>query len=115
MFQVFSTSINTLLDPGSVLSFVTPLLALTFDILPEVLHDPILFSRTLGENVRTDRVYKDCQVVISCKTICANLVELTMHDFDVIVGMEWIHSCYSCLDCLSRVVRFRFPNEEVLV
>ncbi|XP_069144474.1 uncharacterized protein [Solanum lycopersicum] len=31
MLQVFSTSIYALLDPGSTLSFVTPLLALTFE------------------------------------------------------------------------------------
>ena len=40
MLQVFSTSVYSLLDPGSTLSFVTTLLALTFEILPEVLHDP---------------------------------------------------------------------------
>ncbi|XP_069154350.1 uncharacterized protein [Solanum lycopersicum] len=33
---------EALLDPWSMLSFVTPFLALTFEILPEVLHDPIV-------------------------------------------------------------------------
>ena len=37
-----------LLDPGSTLSFVTPLLALTFEVLPKVLHDPIVVSTSLG-------------------------------------------------------------------
>ena len=44
MLQVFSTSIYALLDPGSTLSFVTPLLALTFEIFPEVLNDPIVVT-----------------------------------------------------------------------
>ena len=47
--------------------------------------------------------------------MCADLVELSMHDFDFILGMDWLHSCYACLDCRSRVVRFCFPNEEELV
>ena len=34
MLQVFSTSVYALLDPGSTLSCVTHLLALTFEILP---------------------------------------------------------------------------------
>ena len=38
-----------------------------------------------------------------------------MHDFDVILGMDWLHSCYAFLDCRSGVVRFCFPNEEELV
>ena len=47
--------------------------------------------------------------------MCADLVELPMHDFDVILGMDWLHSFYACLNCHSRVVRFHFPNEEELV
>ena len=98
-----------------MLSFVTPLLALSFEILPEALHDPIVVSTPLGENVRTDRVYKDCLIFLSGKTMCADLVELPMHDFDVILGMDWLHNCYACLDYRSRVVRFCFPNEEEIV
>ena len=59
MLHVLSPSVYALLDSGSILSFVTPLLDLTFEILPNVLHDLIVVSTTLGENERTDRVYKD--------------------------------------------------------
>ncbi|XP_069143427.1 uncharacterized protein [Solanum lycopersicum] len=41
MLQVFSASVYALLDPRYMLSFVTPLVSLTFEIFPEVLHDPI--------------------------------------------------------------------------
>ena len=75
MLQVFSTSVYALLDQGSTLSLVTPLLVLTVEILPEVLHNPIVVSTPLGENVRTDRVYKDCSIVVSGKTMCANLIQ----------------------------------------
>ena len=64
MLQVFSTSIYALLDPRSTLSFVTLLLHLAFEIFPEVLHDPIVVSTPLGENLRTDRVYKVCPLVV---------------------------------------------------
>ena len=74
-----------------------------------------MVSTPLGENVRTDRVYKDFPIVVCGKTMCAYLVELPMHDLDVILGMEWLHSFCDCMDCHSRVVRFRFPNEEDLV
>ena len=67
--QIFSTSIYALLDPRSTLSFLTPLLSLTFKILLDSLHDPIVVSTPLGENVRTDRVYKDCPIVVCGKTM----------------------------------------------
>ncbi|XP_070050296.1 uncharacterized protein [Nicotiana tomentosiformis] len=34
--------------------------------------------------------------------------------FDVIMGMDWLSSCYAMLDCRAKIVRFQFPNEEVL-
>ena len=95
MLQVLLTSVYAFLDLGSTLSFVTPLLTLTFEILPKVLHDPIVVSMPLGETVRTNRVYKDCPIVVCGRTTCADLVELPMHDFDVILGMDWLHICYA--------------------
>ena len=50
---MYSTSILNFFyafpDPASTLAFVTPLLGLTFEIFPEVLHDPIVVSTLLGE------------------------------------------------------------------
>ena len=47
--------------------------------------------------------------------MCADMVELPMHDFDVILGMDLLHSFYACTDFRSRFVRFHFPNEKELV
>ena len=38
-----------------------------------------------------------------------------MSDFDIILGMDWLHQCYNFIDCCSRVMRFHFPNELELV
>ncbi|XP_075087713.1 uncharacterized protein LOC142169710 [Nicotiana tabacum] len=37
-----------------------------------------------------------------------------MVDFNVIMGMDWLSSCYAILDCRAKLIRFQFPNEEVL-
>ena len=67
MLQLFSTSVYALLYLGSTLSFVTPFLARTLEIFPEVLHDPIVVGKFLGEIVRTKRVYKDRTIVLCDK------------------------------------------------
>ena len=41
-----------------------------------------------------------------CKIMSADLVQLPMHDFDVILGMDILHSCYACMDYRNRVVIF---------
>ena len=115
MLQVFSTSVYALLHPGSTLHFVTPFLALTLKTLPEVLHDPIILTTPLGENVRADRVHKDCPIVLCGNNMSEDLLELPMSDFNIILGMDWLHKCYDFINCCSRVVTFRFLNEVMLV
>ena len=94
---------------------MTPSLAVTFETIPEVLHDPIVVSTPLGENGRAFRVHKDFPIVVCGKTLCEDLVELPMNDFDIILFMDWIDQCYAFMDCRSRIVRFRFHYEVELV
>ena len=67
---------------------MTHLYDLTFETIPEVLHDPIVVINPLGENVRAYRVHKDCPIVVCGKTMCADLFELPMNDFNIILVMD---------------------------
>ena len=37
-----------------------------------------------------------------------------MVDFDVILGMDWLHSCYYSVNYTTRIFHFQFPNEPIL-
>lgn len=37
-----------------------------------------------------------------------------MVDFDVIIGMYCLQSCYDSVDCRNRIVRSQFPDEPIL-
>ena len=37
-----------------------------------------------------------------------------MLDFDIILGMDWLHACFASIDCRTRVARFNFLNEPVV-
>ena len=74
---------------------MTPLLARTFETLPEVFHDPIILCTPFGENLRADKIHKDFPIVVCGKTMCADLVELPMKDFDIILSIDWLHKCYA--------------------
>lgn len=37
-----------------------------------------------------------------------------MLDFDVILGMDWLHSCYASIDYRTLVVNIQLPNEHVI-
>ncbi|WMV07439.1 hypothetical protein MTR67_000824 [Solanum verrucosum] len=68
----------------------------------------------LLESILAERVYRDCVISINHKNSMADLIELDMVDFDVILGMDWLHACYASIDCRTRVVRFQIPNEPVI-
>lgn len=44
----------------------------------------------------------------------ADLIEVEMLDFDVNLGIDWLHSCYDTLDYGTRKVTFHFSNKLVL-
>ena len=60
------------------------------------------------------KVYKQCPVFVMHKMIPCDLVELDMVDFDIILGMDWLHASYASIDCRTHGVKFHFPNEPVL-
>lgn len=59
-------------------------------------------------------VYCECPISINHKNTMADLVELDIIDFNVIHGIDSIHAFYVSVDCRTRVVKFKFPNDLVL-
>jgi len=114
MSKVFQIDVYALLDPGVTLSFVTPFVSMRFDVLLEVLLEPFSVSTLIGDSVVAKRVYRKCAVSLSHRVTLVELVELYILDFDIILGMDWLHSCYASIDCRTRVVKFQFPNEPIL-
>ena len=60
------------------------------------------------------RVYRDSPLRLPNRITYVELVELDMVNFDVILGMDWLHASFASIDCRIRVVKFNFPNEPVL-
>ncbi|KAH0683182.1 hypothetical protein KY290_021771 [Solanum tuberosum] len=94
--------------------FVIPYVANKFDIIPEKLSEPLSVSTPVGDSILAERVNRDCPISINHKNTMADLVELDMVDFDVILGMDWLYACYASIDCRIRVAKFQIPNEPVI-
>ena len=39
---------------------------------------------------------------------------LDMVNFDVILGMDWLHDYFASIYCRTRIIKSNFPNELVL-
>ena len=52
-------------------------------------------------------------VLYSHRTL-ADLIVLNMIEFDIIMGMDWLASCYANIDCRGKIVRFQFLGEVII-
>ena len=109
--HVCSIPVYALFDLVSTLYFVTPLVASKFDLLHEILHDSFIGVTPIGENIRVKKVYKECPINNLYIFTHDNELELSMVDFNIILGMDWLQKFYATIDYRNRVVRFKLLNE----
>ena len=114
MLQVLSINFYALLDPGTTLFFVTPLVAIKFDMLPDVLDETFSVSTSVGDSIVSKRVYRGFRISLPNRVTLVDLVELEMLDFNVILGMDWLHAFFASIDCRPRIVKFQFLKKLVL-
>ena len=114
MLNVFSINVYALFYIGATLSFVTRPVAKKFDTLPDIFYEPFIVSTPVGESVVPKNMYRNCTIMLPNRVSYVELVELDMFDFDVILGMDWLHVCFASINCRTRVVKFNFPNNPVL-
>ncbi|XP_070054806.1 uncharacterized protein [Nicotiana tomentosiformis] len=59
---------------------------------------PIHVSTPVGDTIVVDRVYRSCIVTIGGLETRVDLLLLSMIDFDVILGMDWLSPSYASVD-----------------
>lgn len=71
-------------------------------------------STPFGEPIIAKRVYCNCIATVYDSDTLVELVYLYILDFDFIIGMDWLSSCYAIVDCRAMRVHFYFSMEGVL-
>lgn len=87
MLHVFHLDVYALLYPGSNLSYVSPLVTINFGVVTKNLSKPFSVSNPMGESVAARRIYKKFPIAVLHKIILADLIELEIVDFNIILGM----------------------------
>ncbi|KAL5757631.1 hypothetical protein ACOSP7_020242 [Xanthoceras sorbifolium] len=76
----------------------------------------VIVSSPLGHSVIVTRVSIDCPIRIQEYEFSGDLMELPFHDFDLILGMDWLSRHRVIIDCSLKRVTFRTSNgAEVLM
>ena len=53
--------------------------------------------------------------MIGDRDLLVNLMLLLIHDFDLILGMDWLSLCYAAVECFEKAVVFRMLNKAEIV
>ena len=56
----------------------------------------------MGDSVVTKRVYQKFHVMLPNRVTLVDFVGLDMFDFDIILGMDWLHACFASIDCRTK-------------
>ena len=87
-FHIFKTIVHALIDPGSTHSYVCTSISSLGSLPKNEIEYYILVTTPLGHNVIINRVYRDCPIKIREYEFLGDLIELSLREFDVILGMN---------------------------
>ena len=88
------------------------------DKLPpiEFLAYDLLVTSPLGHSVRVNRLYKNCPLMIHDREFAVDLIALPFHEFDLILGMDWLSIHWAIVDCDKKIVLLKCSDlSEVTV
>ena len=68
--------------------------------------NPLAIITPLGETVEVKHMYLTCMVEIEERVLLADLIELVVLHFDVIVGMDWLSENHATIDYFEKCILF---------
>ena len=68
-----------------------------------------------GDTMISERIVPGSRLVIQNKDFPADLIVLGIHDFDIVLGMDWLSKHRATLDCYKKEVRLVRPEEPGVI
>ena len=56
-------------------------------------------------------VVKNDSIVFRGRELHVDLILLQLHDFDIILGMDWLATHNALVDCFPKIVTFHIPGQ----
>ena len=104
---VYEILTYVLIDSGATHSFIKPMLVKKLGKSLSILDAPFCVSTPSGNFLEASSVLKDCLLLIEGHVLKVDLVVLGIHDFDIILGMDWLSKHYATIECHEKEVLFQ--------
>ncbi|XP_074324026.1 uncharacterized protein LOC141660947 [Apium graveolens] len=71
-------------------------------IAPSLLYPHMSIGTPMGNFVVISDVYRECPIAVGERSCKVNLLPMEMHDFDIILGMDWLSEHRATTDCQGK-------------
>ena len=115
MSLVFDRNAHILINPGATHSFISMGFISNVNVESQPIYCSIVVSLPTGDSRLAESVYMDSRVIIRGKEFLEDLILLDIHDFDVILGMDWLSRHHATFDCYRKEVRLCRPGQIEVV
>ena len=107
-FTLYNIEMHALIDAGSTQSYIC--IEQLSDKLPSVepLAYDMLVTSPLGHSVRANRVYKNYPLMVRDRKFSVDLIVLPFHEFDLILGMDWLSKHRAIVDCDKKTILLKY-------
>ena len=115
-FTLFDIDLYALIDPGSTHSYIC--MEQMNDKLPsvELLAYYLLVTSPLRHSVRVNCMYNNCSLLVHDREFLVDLIALPFHEFDLILGMDWLSKHRAIVDRDKKIVLLKCSDlSEVIV
>ena len=115
MISVFGRDAHILIDHGATHSFISMGFISNVNVESQHIDYSIVVSFPTWDSRIAKSVYLNSRVIIGGQEFMADLILLDIHDFVVILGMDWLFRHHATMDCYRKEVRFCRPRETEVV
>ena len=113
--SLFNTDAYVLVDSGATHSFISREFIERVGIEMRLTECSMVVSLPTGDSLIANGVYRGSKVTIESHEFEADLIVLDIHDFDIILGMDWLAKHHVTVDCYRKEVKFNQPGEPEVI
>lgn len=112
MLSILGMPVLVLFDTGATHSFISTMMYKKLGLKGVKIDDALVVSIPSGKIVIADTICMGLELGLEHKMMHADLYVLTMKDFDIILGMDWLGANHAIIKCHEKEVAFHIPGKS---